>query len=1310
MDGSSKELYLVGMLAMAGVLSFLLRAAPFLLFGRGKEPPPVVRYLGRVLAPAVIAMLVVYCFVGYVKDGCLSSPLHGGAELAAAVLTVALHIWRRNPLVSIAAGTALYMTLVGGMAQGSDIYLEAERFENRGGWVVDSQFIDQMGSSYLLAHGMGRPVADATTTVDCKEKGSYHVWARTRNWTAPWSEHAAGTFTIRIGGKELPNVLGKGTGDWQWQKAGEVNLEKGKTTVTLHDLTGFEGRCDAVYLSLVDDTLALPVFRPPPPERVTADLVVCGGGIAGTCAAISAARLGLKVALVQDRPMLGGANSSEVRVHLGGYMNLGPYPRLGDVVAEIGPAKGGNAQPAERYEDQRKLDAVAAEKNIRLFLNTRVRRVIKDGDRIALAIGQDVVTGERIEFRAPLFADCTGDGCVGALAGADFRMGREAKSETGEEMAPERADKMTMGSSVQWYTKEDAAPSDFPVLPWMIAFNEQNCEHGTRGDWDWETGMMRDQITEFERIRDYGMLVAYSNWAFLKSKSAKREKYAKRSFAWVAYVAGKRESRRLMGDHVLTQQDVFDFVPYPDGTCCTTWAIDLHYPMPKNVKHYDGEPFRSICTHNKHYAYPIPYRCLYSRNVANLFMAGRNISVTHVALGTVRVMRTTGMMGEVVGMAARVCKDHGCLPRGVYKEHLDDLKALMTKGVGTGKPQPPQDYNRGALIPGVPRPGSSAKILNMSVDADLDGGGEMTCVVNSDVGIATVRARVTGPGGAEVAMVKAKAEFTVNWSAPETRKTELEFKVNNPMFWSDEAPAMYSVHVDLLDATGSILAQRTARFAFKRFEVRRDDGLYLNGQKLRLRGINAPFATWPEDTSARTAACRDAVREVKGLNANMIWSTNAVPAELLDLCDEKGIYVAGREPSVEEGRHPCMLAWKNTDGVKLLQSPAYGTLRWSLQRESQMTFVVPLLPQEGAGGLGAGLSDCWTAICAAPRCIGAVLQAKEGWTVSGLGAHGRAIREIWSPVSCGMKGRTLAFRNRNSFVPLDSFRYVWRALSFSDQGERVLKEETSACPPASPGGSAQAQLPVLPAATQAVRIAIVGANGDEVCAWSFKIPSECTVGWPSNECAPPPGLEEVYFLAGARTNRVKNAKNRVIQSPQFDFFSPPDSSLKVTWGQMANGAYRLDYKLVCRANVELLGFAFAPLKDVISERWVGSGPWGVWGNLREGAAYGLWRCGAEGVGFVSDLDWFEIATKTGTYRFTVVKGPDFFADHAPRGTAVATSCILPAFGPGFFMRIPGIGGELYGANETGPAGCSAWLGFQGRNALEGTILVTWRSK
>jgi hypothetical protein len=168
----------------------------------------------------------------------------------------------------------------------------------------------------------------------------------------------------------------------------------------------------------------------------------------------------------------------------------------------------------------------------------------------------------------------------------------------------------------------------------------------------------------------------------------------------VAYVAGKRESRRLVGDYVLKEQDLVDRFVYPDATACTTWTIDLHYPDPKNTKHFPGAEFKSIAKHQAIHPYPIPYRCLYSKNIDNLFMAGRNISVTHVALGTVRVMRTGGMMGEVVGMAASLCKKYNCSPRSVHEEHLDEFKALMEKGVGLGKEQPPQNYNLGGTLMG----------------------------------------------------------------------------------------------------------------------------------------------------------------------------------------------------------------------------------------------------------------------------------------------------------------------------------------------------------------------------------------------------------------------------------------------------------------------------------------------------------------------------------------------------------------------------------------------------------------------------------
>lgn len=605
-------------------------------------------------------------------------------------------------------------------ASAATLLVECESFKEKGGWGLDAQFMDQMGSPFLLAHGMGKPVADASTRVAIPASGAYRVWARTRNWAATWSPRAEapGRFRVLVNGAALTNELGVGSADWSWQFAGIVtNLMAGPATLSLHDLTGFDGRCDALVLSSDSGFMppatktALARFRfqanvhPRVRSTADADLVVVGGGIAGTCAAISAARLGLKVALINDRPLLGGCNSSEVRVHLGGRVHLPPYSRLGDVVDEIGPAREGNAKPADYYEDARKLAVVRAEKNIALFLNTRVTRTEKLGDRLLAVYGENVETGDEIRFAAPLFVDATGDGAVGALAGATFRYGRESKSATGEARAVEVADAQTMGASVQWYSATNAVPVVFPDLPWALPFTDKSCERVTMGEWTWETGMRLDQITDFEQIRDYGLLVVYSNWTFLKNHASDKDRFAYRSLSWVAYVAGKRESRRLVGDLVLTQKDLMDGTVYPDGTACTSWSIDLHDPDPKNATNFPAGPFKSIATHTPIHLYPIPYRCLYSKDISNLFMAGRDISVTHVALGTVRVMRTGGMLGEVVGMAASVCKKNGCSPRDVYSKHFSALKALMEKGIGLGKPQPPQDYNQGhslgirALVP-----------------------------------------------------------------------------------------------------------------------------------------------------------------------------------------------------------------------------------------------------------------------------------------------------------------------------------------------------------------------------------------------------------------------------------------------------------------------------------------------------------------------------------------------------------------------------------------------------------------------------------
>jgi hypothetical protein len=586
----------------------------------------------------------------------------------------------KRVLMCVAAGVAA------AAGTGEVVLLEAEGFEKLGGWVVDQQSMDQMGSPYLLAHGMGEPVAEATTTAKIPADGEYQVLVRTRDWVAP---HGPGKFNVVIGGEPLKAVFGaQGDGKWFWQDGGKVTLKAGDVTVALRDLTGFEGRCDAILLvkgggvtppaelkEMAAWRRKLLGLADKPKDAGAFDLVVVGGGIAGTCAAVEAARWGLRVALIQDRPVLGGNNSSEVRVHRMGGLNGGQYPELPKVVAELGRGNGGgNARPADHYGDDDKLRLVQSEKNLQIFLNTHANGVEKQGNRIAAVLAKNILTNEDLRFAAAFVADCTGDGTVGFLAGAEYRHGRESKAETGEALAPEKADKQTMGSTNMWYAKDTGAPAPFPECPWALKITKGEA---TGADWNWETGFLLDQANDTERIRDHNFRAIYGTWDFTKNRSPLKAKYANFKLDWVAYVAGKRESRRLLGDVILTQQDVVDAKPFPDACVVTTWTIDLHYPTAGATKDFPGEEFRSEAKHVKIKPYPIPYRCLYSRNVPNLFMAGRNISVTHVALGTVRVQNTTGMMGVVVGRAASLCKKYNATPRDVYDKYLEQLKDAL---------------------------------------------------------------------------------------------------------------------------------------------------------------------------------------------------------------------------------------------------------------------------------------------------------------------------------------------------------------------------------------------------------------------------------------------------------------------------------------------------------------------------------------------------------------------------------------------------------------------------------------------------------
>lgn len=602
-------------------------------------------------------------------------------------------------------------------AQG--LFLEAEGFSNIGGWTNDNQSVSQMGSPYLIAHGLGRPVADAETVFEAPEAGEYQLWVRTRDWTRTWGRtESPGRFQVIINGKPSPETFGTKTEEWAWQDGGSVILKKGENKIALHDLTGFEGRCDAIYLTrnlgakAPEPTVdfrrkALGIKRPQRAGKY--DFVVVGGGIAGICAAITAARLGSTVALVQNRPVLGGNNSSEIRVGLSGLIYKEPYPQLGRLMDEIGgigywtnreaqqdpdsprskhildvlekhPEKHiHNAGPASNYEDDKKLEAVLNEPNITLFLSKQAISAKTRRGKIRSIVAKDIFTSEEILIKGRLFADCTGDANLGFMAGADYRMGRESRAETGETQAPEKADSLTMGTSVQWYASE-TDPTTFPECPWAIQFTDSTCIPIVHGEWDWETGLGRDQVEEIERIRDHGLRAVYGNWAYLKNSPKFKEQFKDQRLEWVACIGGKRESRRLMGDVILKEQDFTENVQYDDASFTATWGMDLHYPKPEPGMEAE-EPFRATSVTKHHKDYAVPYRCLYSRNIDNLLMAGRDISVTHAALGTIRVMRTGGMMGEVIGMAASICKDHRCSPRGVYQKYLPELKALMSAGV-----------------------------------------------------------------------------------------------------------------------------------------------------------------------------------------------------------------------------------------------------------------------------------------------------------------------------------------------------------------------------------------------------------------------------------------------------------------------------------------------------------------------------------------------------------------------------------------------------------------------------------------------------
>lgn len=581
------------------------------------------------------------------------------------------------------------------------VWLEAEAFHDLGGWVIDSQSLQEVGSAYIMAHGMGVPVRDAVTTCHIPKAGQWTVWVRTRDWTAVWKRGTpAGRFQVGINDMLLPETLGTNGEAWAWQKAGVVALNAGEAKIALHDLTGFNGRCDALFLTTGPDDVPpnekdkLAQFRRQVAGTVCQtdsaryDLVVVGGGIAGICTAIAAMRTGSKVILVEERAVLGGSNSSEVRVGLGGSVHAGLYPNLGKIVDEIAPVTGSaeTYPQADIYEDSRKELIFRNHPDSRLVLNERLVAVEKDPrqpDVITAIVTYNNRTGTETRYQGKLFADCSGHALIARLVGAEVMYGREARSKFNESLAPEKRDNLVMGVSVLWCSQKADKPTAFPDVDWGIEFNEATAYADRGGEWEWETGQYRNQATEMEYIRDYGMMAIYANWSFLKNHSQRKSEWTHDTLAWVSPIGGKRESYRVVGDYILNQNDLDNHVHYPDATASITWSIDIHFPDPENESKFP-EPFRSCAYHRGiGKPYPVPYRCLYARDVKNLFLGGRHISMSRIAFSSVRVQRTLGMLGEVIGMAASLCVRENATPHDIYEKHFDKLQRLMETGVPT---------------------------------------------------------------------------------------------------------------------------------------------------------------------------------------------------------------------------------------------------------------------------------------------------------------------------------------------------------------------------------------------------------------------------------------------------------------------------------------------------------------------------------------------------------------------------------------------------------------------------------------------------